>query len=137
MATTPSTKTATTTTAQAIKTFATAAAIMGALGLGALGAAGAAAAAPGAHHAPSTTSGSSENAGPAVGHADAEVHAHFIPGFKPAPPPASGVPAAAVPGDLAPDLIIPPSPRADLPHPGWTPIPSICGSAGCSDIVDQ
>ena len=97
-------KTASTTTSAttigAIKKFATAAAMMGALGMGALGAAGAAAAAPGAHHAPSNTSASSENAGPKNG--DDVVHAHFIPGFKPVPPAASEVPA--------PTLGFPPSP---------------------------
>ncbi len=141
MTTTASTSTTPSTPAVgALKKFATAAAMVGALGLGALGAAAAAVAAPDAHHAPSTTSGSSANTGPAVGHGDAEVHAHFIPGFPHSP--ASGAPAAAAPdsvilGDPEPGLIPAPSPRADLPHPGWTPIPSICGSAGCSDIADQ
>ena len=99
---TASTTTATTsTTVGAMKKFAAAAAMLGAMGLGALGAAGAAAAAPGAHHAPPKPSESSSvNAGPKKG--DDVVHAHFIPGFKPVPPPASAAPA--------PTLGFPPSP---------------------------
>ena len=146
------------TSAGAIKKFATAAAIAGALGLGALGAAGAAAAAPGAHHNPGPkTTGSSEHAGPAAEHGEAEVvAAHVIPGFplSPTSAPASGVPASAVPmlgvpaaaasapdavipGGGTPDLLPTPSSRSDLPHPGWSRIPNACGSAGCSDIVDR
>lgn len=97
--TTSSRTTTPSTTLGAIKKFATAAAMMGALGLGALGAAGAAAAAP-AHHPSPKTSASSQNAGPRKG--DDVVHAHFIAGFKPVPPPASAVPA--------PTLGFPPSP---------------------------
>ena len=140
---TASTTTATTaTTVGAIKKIATAAAMLGALGLGALGAAGAAAAAPGAHHpAPKTSESSSVNAGPKKG--DDVVHAHFIPGFKPSPPPAgvqdSKMPAPFVPGyPIDPPLGASNSVRTlgDLPPlPGFDPNHKDCGA--CEEVIDE
>ena len=141
MITTASAETATTATSVgALKKFATAAAMLGALGLGALGAAGAAAAAP-AHHPAPKTSESSVNAGPKKG--DDVVHAHFIPGFKPSPPPAgvqdSKMPAPFVPGyPIDPPLGASNSGRTlgELPPlPGYDPNHKDCGA--CEEVIDE
>ncbi|KAA0112066.1 hypothetical protein [Mycolicibacterium sp. P1-5] len=146
MTKTASTKTtATITTVGAIKKFATAAAMMGALGLGALGAAGAAAAAP-AHTPAPKPPASSEKAGPAAGHGDAEVHAHFIPGFTPSAPPVGQepvIPTHFIPGfkpSPPPASTVPNSTESALgsalpPSPGYDPNHKDCEA--CEEVIDE
>lgn len=154
-----------------VKKFAASAAVAGALSVVSLGlASGTAAAAPGddagsasgssssSEQRPQASSGATPK--PATGGADAEVHAHLVPGFTPEPANTHEVHAHLVPGytpeaatgtgnSTVPAHLIPENtpqaltgaaaPEQDPPITGryGTPDNPTCDSPGCEEIIDE